>query len=68
MPRKQRVIRPIMKNISLPETLVSRVEMELYSEVEARVPFGAWAMLVGQLLTDWLAKVDAARAVHTGKE
>lgn len=55
MPKPARVIRPVEKNISLPADLVTKVDLELYSEVEERVPFGAWSKLVEQLLRDWLA-------------
>ena len=54
MPRPRKVIRPIQKNVALPEDLVGKVELELYSEVEERVPFGAWQSLITELLQAWL--------------
>jgi hypothetical protein len=42
MPRPRKAIRPVEKNISLPEDLVARVDLELYSDLEGKVPFGAW--------------------------
>lgn len=42
MARPKKAIRPVEKNVSLPEDLVARVELELYSELEGKVPFGAW--------------------------
>lgn len=56
MPKPKRAIRPIMKNVSLPEDLVALVDLHLFSELEGRVPHGAWTALVQQLLRDWLAK------------
>lgn len=54
MPRPKRVLRPVYKNISLPENLVAQVELSLWSELEQRVPFGAWSGLVQQLLWEHL--------------
>lgn len=55
MPKPKRTLRPVEKSISLPEDLVAKVDLLLYSEFEQRVPHGAWARLVNGLLTDWLA-------------
>jgi len=50
MGRLKKVIRPIEKNISLPETLVAEVELRLYSEVEGRVPHGSWSKYLTELI------------------
>lgn len=48
MPRPLKTDRPIEKNISLPTSLVARVDLELFSDLEGKVPFGAWQkFLVG---------------------
>lgn len=48
MPRPRKTDRPVEKNISLPTSTVARVELELFSELEGKVPFGAWQkFLVG---------------------
>ncbi len=67
MPRGKppKVIRPVLKNISLPEDLVARVELELYSELEGRVPHGAWARLVERLLREHLDRRHTAAEEHT---
>lgn len=58
MARPKRTDRPIEKNISLPSSIVARVELELYSELEGRVPFGAWQKyIVGLIMAD-LAKKE----------
>ena len=54
MPRPKKTLRPVYKNISLPEDLVAQVELSLWSELEQRVPFGAWSGLVQQLLWEHL--------------
>ena len=54
MPRPRKAIRPVEKNISLPQDLVTRVDLELYSDLEGKVPFGAKSELVESLLRDWL--------------
>ena len=56
MPKPAKVIRPVQKNLSLPGDTVARVEVELFSPLQSRVPHGAWAELVNQLLLEWLEK------------
>jgi hypothetical protein len=56
MSRPKSIIRPIEKRVNLPEDLVARVELELYSELEQRVPFGAWSQLVQRLLREHLQR------------
>jgi hypothetical protein len=56
MPRPRKAIRPVEKNISLPQDLVTRVDLELWSEVEGKVPFGAW-----QKYVEGLIRADLAR-------
>lgn len=53
--RPPRVNRPQDKTISLPAPLIARVDLELWSDLEAKVPFGAWSKLIEELLTAWLA-------------
>lgn len=60
MPKPARVIRPVKKNLSLPEDVVAPVELLLWSELESRVPHGAFSELVTRLLRDWLTQGRAA--------
>lgn len=55
MPRPKRAVPNVTKELSLPPDLVARVDLELYSELEDRVPHGAWQQLLIVLLTNWLA-------------
>jgi len=40
--RYKKVDRPVHKKISLPESIVGRVDLLLFSELEGKVPHGAW--------------------------
>lgn len=60
MPRVKSAIRTIDKHIWLPETLVAQVELRLMSELEQRVPYGAWQKLIERLLMRWLAELESA--------
>lgn len=51
-PRK--VDRPVAKKIYVPESVATAVELELWSELEGKVPFGKWSELVEGLLRGWL--------------
>lgn len=58
MSRPAAVIRRISKNLSLPEDIVARMELELYSEAEGRVPVGAQSSLIEKLLRSYFAVLD----------
>jgi len=58
MGRPLKTDRPIEKNISLPQSLIVRVELELFSELEGKVPFGAWQKYLVRLITADIAKCD----------
>ena len=53
MARPKKVIASIKKNLCLPENLVTRVELELYSELEGKVPFGAWQEFISSLIVKY---------------
>lgn len=63
MGRPRKAVPSIEKNISLPRDLVVAVELELYSEVEGKVPFAAWQ----KYLEDLIRKDLARRALVRGK-
>ena len=63
MGRPRKAVPSIEKNISLPRDLVIAVELELYSEVEGKVPFAAWQ----KYLEDLIRKDLARRALFRGK-
>lgn len=56
MARPKHIMRPILKRVSIPEDIVARVDLELYSEVEQKVPYGAWSELCERLLREHLNK------------
>lgn len=65
MPRPKKVNRPVEKSISLPETLCAQVDLMLWSELEERVPHGAWARYVrGLLEQDQLRRAQGQHAVR----
>lgn len=62
MPKPRRVDRPIEKSINLPISLCTKIDLLLYSELEGRVPHGAWSKLVAQLLEAHIAKLSEGKA------
>ena len=61
MGRPRKAVPSIEKNISLPRDLVVAVELELYSEVEGKVPFAAWQKYLEDLLRKDLARRALAK-------
>lgn len=66
MARPRKAIRPVEKNISLPEDIVARVDLELFSEVDGKVPFGAWQRYILRLIREDFTRQDAARNTTNG--
>ena len=62
MPKPRRVDRPIEKSINLPVSLCTKIDLLLYSELEGRVPHGAWSKLVAQLLESHITKLSEGKA------
>ena len=61
MGRPRKAVPSIEKNISLPRDLVVAVELELYSEVEGKVPFAAWQKYLEDLIRKDLARRALAK-------
>ena len=61
MGRPRKAVPSIEKNISLPRDLVVAVELELYSEVEGKVPFAAWQKYLEDLIRKDLARRTLVR-------
>ena len=55
MARPRKAIPSVEKNISLPQDLVAQVDLELYSDLEGKVPFGAWQKYLERLIRQDLA-------------
>jgi hypothetical protein len=49
----------VEKRVSLPETIVAAVELQLWSELEGKVPFGAWQEYLVRLIQADLAKANS---------
>lgn len=65
MPRPRFVTRPIEKNISIPEDIVGQVDLLLYSDVEGKIPHGAWkTYIVGLIQADLKARAEAGKRMQ----
>jgi hypothetical protein len=51
----------LSKHLMLPGTLVARTELELFSDLEGKVPMGAWQKLLIKLLEEHWDRVDRHR-------
>lgn len=52
MPRRPNVIRPSQLTLWLPEDIRARLDLYLWSQLEGRVPHGAYSRLISQLLRE----------------
>lgn len=55
MAKPRLIDRPQQKCLQLPTSLVTAVDLQLYSDIQGRVPQGEWNILVAGLLRAWLA-------------
>lgn len=54
MPRPRKIDRPQRHEIQLPASISAKMQMELYSTLEGKVPHGAISNLMTELVTNWL--------------
>jgi hypothetical protein len=54
MPRTKLIDRPRKVEVQIPSSVWDKVQNELYSDVEGKIPFGATSRLATQLFIDWL--------------
>lgn len=53
MPRPKQTVKSAFRNIALPEPLADRLDLELYSELEGRIPTGAYKLFFTNLLEQY---------------
>lgn len=58
MARPKKLIRTVYKNIAIPEDLVAKIELELFSEVEGKIPFGAQQEFFTRLLMNYFSRTS----------
>lgn len=63
MARPASINKPIEKKLSLGAELVAKVELALFSDLEGRVPYGAWSGLIEQLLREYFSRAERQRAL-----
>ena len=63
MARPASINKPIEKKLSLDAELVAKVELALFSDLEGRVPYGAWSGLIEQLLREYFGRAERQRVL-----
>lgn len=66
MPRPKKAIPMISKHFQIEGPLHDQFEILLYSELEGRVPHGAWSALINQLLRERLEKLKTNTNLLSG--
>lgn len=54
MPQVFKTDRPKRLEVHIPQSLRAKLDLELYSELEGRVPHGALSNLLVELISEWL--------------
>jgi len=61
MANRKNIIPTVFKGISIPKPLADRVDLELWSVLEGRVPQGAYQAFYVQLLVDYFSRKDTQK-------
>lgn len=64
MARPKKIVQSVSKNIALPQDLVARMELELYSDLEGKIPFGAQQKFFERVLREHYARQDALQQLE----
>jgi hypothetical protein len=62
MPRPKNIIPPVEVRVNIPQDLFLRLQIELFSEVDGKVPYAAVSKYMTALLRKSLEEIDRARA------
>jgi hypothetical protein len=58
MPRPKRTIRTVVLKAALSEDLAARVQLHLFSEVEGKIPLGAYQLFFTELVSRFFEVQD----------
>lgn len=66
MARPPKAIKSVSKHLQIEEHLASQFDLLLFSDLEGRVPHGAWSALINQLLRERLEKLKTNTNLLSG--
>lgn len=66
MGRPRKTLRPIPLNVSLDEDVACRMKLELFSDLEGKIPHGAQSALINVLLRKHFRSLTGRRAQAAG--
>lgn len=58
------IIRPVYLTVSIPEDISAKLKLHLFSEVEGRVPHGAYKRLIVKLLRQYLEDLSTTEVLE----
>lgn len=62
MARQKNIIPTIEKKLQIAADLCARMELELYSDVEEKIPYGAQSEFINNLIREHYKRIDAVAA------
>ncbi len=61
MPRPPQAVKKVAVTLQLIPDLAAQLDLELYSEIDGRVPYGAREKVIAPLIQAWIAERQKAR-------
>lgn len=58
MPRPRQTVPSVYLNLAIPQPLAEKLELELFSEVDGRIPPGAYKLFFTELLTKYFSSLE----------
>lgn len=59
MARPKKAVKPVEKSLSLPQDVADRIELMLWSDLEGKVPHGAFSKFLEQAVREWFSNREA---------
>jgi len=63
MPRKPNTVRPVSLKTSIPEDLYTKLTLHLFSDLEGRVPMGAYQKFICERIREFFARPQNATQI-----
>lgn len=68
MAKPKNAVPTVEKKIQIPMDLVTRMELELYSELEGKIPYGAQSEFINRLIREHYHQKDILRAGQEARD
>lgn len=66
MAKPKNAVPTVEKKVQIPMDLVTRMELELHSDLEGKIPYGAQSEFINRLIREHYQRIDSGRLPQAG--